>query len=174
MRPPTGFNPRAHAGRDGLYVHILPAGGVSIHAPTRGATVDRGIVGIAVGFQSTRPRGARRSLSVLMDTLYKFQSTRPRGARHLRRCIWMPEERFQSTRPRGARLGWLLPLYTASSVSIHAPTRGATTFFPSPFVPVCVSIHAPTRGATLILDLVTGTVGFQSTRPRGARLTPDS
>ena len=33
-------------------------------------------------------------------------------------------------------------------ISIHAPTRGATTDFINRNIPVVISIHAPTRGAT--------------------------
>ena len=40
------------------------------------------------------------------------------------------------------------------SVSIHAPARGATTFFPTIlFAEITVSIHAPARGATWITCL---------------------
>src|SRR5690606_18413326 len=56
-------------------------------------------------FQSTRPRGARRSLSRL----------------HSRR-LW-----FQSTRPRGARPDLAAVLQMSIEVSIHAPAWGATS-----------------------------------------------
>ena len=49
-------------------------------------------------------------------------------------------------------------------VSIHAPTRGATTYVREPIPPaVAVSIHAPTRGATFrrARDVVT-ILGFNS------------
>ena len=36
-------------------------------------------------------------------------------------------------------------------ISIHAPTRGATTRPNVPIIPFNISIHAPTRGATAIL-----------------------
>ncbi len=39
---------------------------------------------------------------------------------------------------------------THSTVSIHAPTRGATHAFEAFFIIYGVSIHAPTRGATRI------------------------
>ena len=54
-------------------------------------------------FQSTRPRGARHTDSVIHGRLVRFQSTRPRGARPL-------GERDRAT----------------GEVSIHAPARGAT------------------------------------------------
>ena len=58
---------------------------------------------------------------------------------------------------------------TYSNVSIHAPTRGAT----SPFVWVSemvnVSIHAPTRGATEDRTKLNQDKTFQSTHPHGVR-----
>ena len=124
----ASFNPRAHAGRD---VSVSSVGYhdiiVSIHAPTRGATwwrfrplaapacfnprahagrdVFREHVELAqLLFQSTRPRGARLTSSVVMPPPQVFQSTRPRGARPSRRKSYRSSRRFQSTRPRGARL----------------------------------------------------------------------
>lgn len=54
------FNPRAREGRDcSPYM----------------------VASLACPFQSTRPRGARRIVWVLMQAIIKFQPTRPRGAR---------------------------------------------------------------------------------------------
>ena len=121
------FNPRAHAGRDFTGVDYRGRDIViSIHAPTRGAT----------GFSRARP-----------DRTSDFN---PRA--HAGRDVWQNRPgrihyQFQSTRPRGARLqdqcrcvGWII-------ISIHAPTRGATS----------------ARSASIVV------VSFQSTRPRGAR-----
>ena len=124
-----GFNPRALAGRDEGVVSNLydtttfqstrPRGarlhvsrwlilriGVSIHAPSRGATCFEIVLATApVVFQSTRPRGARPCKGRLQH-LQVFQSTRPRGAR-----------------PQHGEHEVLSML-----VSIHAPSRGATPF----------------------------------------------
>ena len=60
----VGFNSRAHGGRDGaLRARQRDANGVSIHAPTGGATApSRSSPECRRGFQFTRPRGARRVL----------------------------------------------------------------------------------------------------------------
>ena len=143
------FNPRARVGaRHGWLDSQGPAVLVSIHAPARGATrrtltqpvrpscfnprarAGRDLasfcfVGSSQGFQSTRPRGARRlawldlvsadlvsihapargatSLSPLPALRRKFQSTRPRGARPAWGYTVGSYVKFQSTRPRGAR-----------------------------------------------------------------------
>ena len=55
-----------------------------------------------------------------------FQSTRPRGARRTWRIFILGGQMFQSTRPRGARHIHALHLTLDQIVSIHAPARGAT------------------------------------------------
>ena len=76
------FNPRARAGRD------APACMNPVGAPV---------------FQSTRPRGARRSGYYTVPLTIGFQSTRPRGARLQNIVTFYSGNTFQSTRPRGAR-----------------------------------------------------------------------
>ena len=60
-----------------------------------------------------------------------------------------------------------------AEVSIHAPTRGATRFFPPLINTSLVSIHAPTRGATNVSITEDKIQTFQSTHPRGVRLIQD-
>ena len=76
---------------------------------------------------------------------------------------------FQSTHPRGVRRDDVALFHGGLSVSIHAPTRGATP--DSKYTPGLenVSIHAPTRGATLERLNKAGAKWFQSTHPRGVR-----
>ncbi len=172
-RPSSSFNPRAHEGRD------VGDGGdrdvvllVSTHAPTRGAT----------------------ATSSLKRSDLTFQPTRPRGARHREEGWTFHCRVFQPTRPRGARRPWRHHRRPQGHVSTHAPTRGATRLVAIPgrpqgrFNPRAhegrdhdgvlgdrrfrnVSTHAPTRGATTgALTTASAVLGFQPTRPRGARL----
>ena len=55
------------------------------------------------------------------------------------------------------------------TVSIHAPTRGATDRERKLTPSVVVSIHAPTRGATAPLNTAAFARMFQSTHPHGVR-----
>jgi len=72
---------------------------------------------------------------------------------------------FQSTPPRGGRpLARLAVLF--STVSIHAPARGATKTRPRPHPSTSVSIHAPARGATSAHDPHPNTVRRFNPRPR--------
>ena len=77
---------------------------------------------------------------------------------------------FQFTRPRGARLRHNTN-DLVFDVSIHAPTRGATSLVKKDLQDFVVSIHAPTRGATACQISVYYCPQFQFTRPRGARPT---
>ena len=59
-------------------------------------------------------------------------------------------------------------------ISIHAPTRGATSIFQIPLQHLLISIHAPTRGATSSpMPLDTYHCSFQSTLPREERPCDD-
>ena len=167
----SSFNPRAHAGRDwGIFALAMPRSQVSIHAPTRGATMASARESEFRRFQSTRPRGARQIINfgpdqpgnvsihaptrgATTDARGRYRAIKvsihapTRGATSSRRRNRRPlsfnprahagrdlfEGRFslfifgfQSTRPRGARPIYYLPSSTIPSVSIHAPTRGAT------------------------------------------------
>ena len=55
------------------------------------------------------------------------------------------------------------------SISIHAPTRGATGMCGRYEVEIAISIHAPTRGATQKLCDKLDSEVFQSTLPREER-----
>ena len=150
---------------------------VSIHAPARGATGHAGArVTSASVFQSTRPRGARRTVhrpnrSGLPVSIHApargatssgrrcrvmrpwFQSTRPRGARPMPSAAPASSKVFQSTRPRGARL--------------HGNSRrqGRQERF-NPRARAGRDLRYYACGEY-------GLIGFQSTRPRGARLATD-
>ena len=115
---------------------------VSIHAPTLGTTNTNNTPTNA--FQSTPPRGRRPVQIMPVPTLMCFN----------------PRPHTRGDSPHG------LPLWLCS-VSIHAPTRGATAIPEFDRLGNEVSIHAPTRGATQIdLPLKSITL-FQSTPPRG-------
>jgi len=100
-------------------------------------------------FQSTHPRGVRPWIKISIKSFIRFQSTHPRGVRHCLECGFADE----------------------IEVSIHAPARGATREFYIDFTSPRVSIHAPARGATCAKKYGAIPKRFQSTHPRGVRLT---
>ena len=143
---------------------------ISIHAPTRGATILCNHRGLVFGFQSTLPREERLSFPCNISFHLIFQSTLPREERQTMRKLTIAElnfnprshersdilisdfiamHKFQSTLPREERLKHHFP-----SLCIHG-----------------ISIHAPTRGATNIIYVIKLVLIFQSTLPREERQT---
>ena len=119
------FNPRSHEGSDIACKSPERAWIVSIHAPTRGATYFVDNLRLSIKFQSTLPRGERLLDCQLVEAFYSFNPRSHEGS-----DTKSDNDPFQF------------------SVSIHAPTRGAT-------LNTCQN---------LIIGM------FQSTLPRGERL----
>ena len=143
---------------------------ISIHAPTRGATKWIPCCGQSAHISIHAPaRGATNSAS-MMSALSLFQSTLPQGERRLIDFITGVFTDFNPRSHKGSDEGE--PLTTPQiSISIHAPTRGATSVYVpagifiefqstlpqgerlaegvrnTPYMGI--SIHAPTRGATM-------------------------
>ena len=76
------FNPRTHTGCDYRNAIENGASEVSIHAPTRGATIFdlRKFISVQT-FQSTHPHGVRLRRNHPRTISTKFQSTHPHGVR---------------------------------------------------------------------------------------------
>ncbi len=82
-------------------------------------------------------------------TFARFQSTHPRGERrsnHQSPCV---SSKFQSTLPRGERRATSFIFSAYPAISIHAPARGATRVCIDQHLRGVISIHAPARGATI-------------------------
>ena len=141
------FNPRTHVGCD-------------VDNPCHNQNL--------LKFQSTHPRGVRRKWSRDIITGYEFQSTHPRGVRRVLSYQREALGLFQSTHPRGVRHIDRIALLDVS-ISIHAPTWGATWDKDKRDAWVRISIHAPTWGATWCKGLSFSQTKFQSTHPRGVR-----
>ena len=129
--PPSGcFNPRARVGRDHRSLtEAVRLMLVSIHAPAWGATLRSPTEKTAApGFQSTRPRGARRRLN--QSLRFRLTSFNPRA-----RVGRDGRQRGSSLRPRcfnpRARVGrdpvGCRGIIVRWRVSIHAPAWGATS-----------------------------------------------
>ena len=76
------FNPRTHTGCDYRNAIENGASEVSIHAPTRGATIFdlRKFISVET-FQSTHPHGVRHTVTFGGNEEILFQSTHPHGVR---------------------------------------------------------------------------------------------
>ena len=165
------FNPRSHERSDALARCLLSlVYGISIHAPTRGATIKRVTLIVIISFQSTLPREERRCFIIIRDCFNIFQSTLPREERPMQATASSRIWSFQSTLPREERhkAHWaykVIGLYfnprshERSDVKILSIAINLMYFNPRSHersdnkrMPVSsyylISIHAPTRGAT--------------------------
>ena len=100
-----------------------------------------------------------------------FQSTHPRGVRRTTSNGQERRSSFQSTHPRGVRLRRPHRLHGRHQISIHAPARGATPT-PAAASPSMWHFNPRTREGC---DLASTSLAwfastFQSTHPRGVRL----
>ena len=149
---------------------------VSIHAPAWGATSSSLISSARPAvFQSTHPRGVRHRR-------LKLRPARPGGFNPRTRvgCDCSVDAgrkvtiKFQSTHPRGVRLVTLISLrlyFGCFNPRTRVGCDGAV--HPAFFAVDVVSIHAPAWGATTSTTTISVAVCvFQSTHPRGVRLSP--
>ena len=102
-------------------------------------------------FQSTLPREERRWQTRQGEDCRNFN---PRSHERSDRVADQTRRRlskFQSTLPREERRRLSAKAIFTKTISIHAPTRGATFKEQKALEMANISIHAPTRGATAIL-----------------------
>ena len=141
------FNPRSHKGSDNNESINGPYISISIHAPTRGATAK---------WMSTA------------NTTLTFQSTLPQGERRDMVDIWERRSQFQSTLPQGERLLWIALNVNQKDFNPRSHKGSDPTKYLS-LRQLTISIHAPTRGATMINYSIKYSLTFQSTLPQGER-----
>ena len=165
-----GFNPRTHAGcdqRNVIAIKLIPCFNPRTHAGCDATC--RPIMLYLSLFQSTHPRGVRPCLKPVLVEVNGVSIHAPtRGATIISECNKYAET-FQSTHPRGVRL---FPIKdVAEKVRFNPRTHaGCDLAACKSMLDDCVSIHAPTRGATSYNALRTRAVlKFQSTHPRGVR-----
>ena len=107
---------------------MRPQNQISIHAPTRGATVVAIPAVIAKNISIHAP--TRGATGTGKGIFYNCRDFNPRS-----------HERSDKS-PVGA-------MFVGNNISIHAPTRGATVRCSCCRLFFRISIHAPTRGATI-------------------------
>ena len=130
-----------------MFAQRMWGNGISIHAPTWGATSDHD------------SDGNDDSISIHAPT---WGATQESPKRKEKQCISIHAPTWGATHRLPAQGVWRL-------ISIHAPTWGATTGIYKDIFTVYISIHAPTWGATIYSLLCRQLLTFQSTHPRGVR-----
>ena len=104
-------------------------------------------------FQSTLPRGERRSSSCSRSKRAYF-NPRSREGSDLKGSLLSCNQIISIHAPaRGATRDMLRPA-DILHISIHAPARGATARIVHNYFVKSISIHAPARGATVLFDKV--------------------
>ena len=167
--PLVYFNPHSHEGSDPLKSDTHQTTAISIHTPTRGATILQIYRLAFLLFQSTLPRGERQTSNARSIPLLYFNPHSHEGS-----------DASKPFNPSGKTISIHTPTRGATytdadsegnrQISIHTPTRGATcrrTYHADAFR---ISIHTPTRGATMEKPVHIVIIRFQSTLPRGERL----
>ncbi len=164
------FNPRTHTGCDLINRPVKLIILVSIHAPTRGATLSpSSTVPLALPFQSTHPHGVRQRSILFSRQLRGVSIHAPtRGATRHKSFPSTPFE-FQSTHPHGVRrLHRHSPLHC-----LRFNPRTHTGCDPDPVAdpPFTVTFqsthpHGVRRSARLSSST---SYEFQSTHPHGVR-----
>ena len=101
------FNPRSHERSDLFcFMRFAISSGISIHAPTRGATVRHDFIQDQQNISIHAPtRGATKHMNILDYLTEQFQSTLPREERHQAGLSLCLRSVFQSTLPREERQG---------------------------------------------------------------------
>ena len=98
------FNPRSHMGSDIITVPLLYKAGVSIHAPTWGATIGYGDLQLLDVFQSTLPHGERRQFFNILANSGQVSIHAPTWGATDYIVALVEIILFQSTLPHGERL----------------------------------------------------------------------
>ena len=120
------FNSRPSARGDGNWVRKIKTIDISIHAPPRGATILTNMANKIEKFQFTPLREGRPKSRKDGFTMYKFQFTPLREGRHGWRTVSWKRWKFQFTPLREGRHFGRITTTFWTTISIHAPPRGAT------------------------------------------------
>ena len=143
------FNPRSHEGSDSQPQITQSIQPISIHAPTKGATI-HSLSSCAHWISIHAPtKGATCNYRQIgMDARYNFNPRSHEGSDQ-------SDLRFNP--------------HARIAISIHAPTKGATRQKRGCLNQQSISIHAPTKGATTSPAPSLIIYRFQSTLPRRER-----
>ena len=123
----TNFNPRSHKGSDPSWKDAVHKWNISIHAPTRGATICHTIYASIHGhFNPRSHKGSDNFIVLIYSLIYCISIHAPtRGATGVAACPWYGLDNFNPRSHKGSD-GLCPGRDQADHISIHAPTRGAT------------------------------------------------
>ena len=125
---------------------------ISIHAPARGATPIDAPIARRTRFQSTLPHGERR-IDVHKQQVFmgNFNPRSRTGSDGFLGAYFFEDRHFNPRSRTGSDMR-IDDASRSSTISIHAPARGATTHWRLSNAAGTISIHAPARGATITVS----------------------
>ena len=143
------FNPRTHMGCDldarvtdceGAIFQSTHPHGVRLRGP--GPTMSK------LSFQSTHPHGVRRRRTIYRIIWQHFNPRTHMGCDFRQLIHTRLAQYFNPRTHMGCDESEVMQCPKKQSISIHAPTWGATAINEAAFAGAYISIHAPTWGAT--------------------------
>ena len=145
------FNPRSHERSDVSLNFCELYTNISIHAPTRGATINHQSKTFTHSISIHAPtRGATCNILWIVQMIIHFN---PRSHERSDFLLFFQISGIINFNPRShERSDWhgCIKWLRQNMISIHAPTRGATSYSMHLAFLSTISIHAPTRGATTL------------------------
>ena len=143
---------------------------ISIHAPPRGATICGGLDCSRCIFQFTPLREGR--LGVTLATIYNFISIHapPRGATTIAQAQAQAQAQFQFTPLREGRQYRFIQKAVFKNFNSRPSARGDDLWLSFKTIFSTISIHAPPRGATCPIIVRVRKCVFQFTPLREGRL----
>ena len=143
------FNPRSREGSDpAVFLVVSEHVPISIHAPAKGATFFNFSWSLPSLFQSTLPRRERRVFHGRRLAHAYFNPRSREGSDYKTASVSILFPDFNPRSREGSDGFSNSSLAGHCIISIHAPAKGATEFFPVDVRFRQISIHAPAKGAT--------------------------
>ena len=122
-----GFNSRTHEGCDCKRYQVCPGDRGFNSRTHEGCDASWSTTGRrSAGFNSRTHEGCDFMVLYIDVSVIVFQFTHPRGVRPEMSFLSSSEKSFNSRTHEGCDTSTILEIRPCSSVSIHAPTRGAT------------------------------------------------
>ena len=169
----SDFNPRSREGSDlQPRCNAVFAGGISIHAPAKGATPVPPRASSAALFQSTLPRRERLSSTSFSVSMVLFQSTLPRRERPPSACPRSCRRNFNPRSREGSDVGNSISYIAENHFNPRSREGSDPSMRRNHSFSVLISIHAPAKGATLGISPLAKCVRYFNPRSREGSDTP--
>ena len=164
------FNPRSRVGNDNIFCFLVYCKKISIHVPAWGTTLFVTAFTVCNIFQSTFPRGERRTYTITKSQNIQDFNPRSRVGNDYSCVSPLYMVKISIHVPAwGTTFRELVLHESIRTISIHVPAWGTTSNLAWIIGGISISIHVPAWGTTASHIDSNDTCRFQSTFPRGER-----